>query len=541
MRISRIHIQNFRSVQKAEFEPSAFTLLVGRNNHGKTNVFEAASWFYSGKGELKDIRFVQSDGAEQADIVVEIEFSGVQEGLAGISNEDNRQKILNIVGDADSMRVRRTSADPRNRYILHPETGNWKKQPTGADPAFNNCIPRFEFVLTSKSLKEVSAYKSTTPIGQMLGGVIADALEQDPMYREFLEKFEEVFQSPDSSVRRILQDTSDQVRRHLSLQFPDCRAVDFRVDVPAFDEFLKSYTTTLDDGVLTDAEYKGDGMQRALMLSIIKAHADMRRDEALGRAFIFFIDEAELHLHPTAQRQLKSALLTLAGGADQVFVTTHSSVFLSEEHSEQRTILVEKEGGATGLRLLTRVERMRTVFELLGGSPSDLLLPANLLIVEGESEVVFLTEVIRRFYPDFPMIQVVAACGDDQRQVDYLKDVQKVFSVVHDSPIYRHRAVLLMDAPTGESNELRLRRFLDEHPYLEQNNQVYVLPVLGLEDYYPIEIRAQFSAIAKKVKLAKRIGAHISKCDFETKMPVMYDALNACAEKAFGGSSGELA
>lgn len=538
MRISRIHIQNFRSIQDAEFHPSAFTLLVGRNNHGKTNIFEAVSWFYSGKGELKDIRFVRSDGAEQSEVVVEVEFSGVQEGLDNISNEDNRQKIRNIVGASDLMTIRRTSADPKNRYILDPESGNWRKQPTGADPAFNNCIPRFEFVLTSKSLKDVSAYKSTTPIGQMLGGVIADALEQDPMYREFLKTFEEVFQSPESSVRRILQDTSDQVRQHLSLQFPDCRSVDFRVDVPGFDEFLKSYTTTLDDGVLTDAEYKGDGMQRALMLAIIKAHADMRRDEALGRAFIFFLDEAELHLHPTAQRQLKSALLSLADGVDQVFVTTHSSVFLSEEHPAQRTVLVEKENGATGLRLLARAERMRAVFELLGGSPADLLLPANLLIVEGESEVVFLTEVIRRFYPGFPSIQVVAARGDDQRLADYLKDVQKVFAVVDDSPIYRHRAVLLMDAPTGESNEHRLRCFLDEHPYLEQNNQVFVLPVLGLEDYYPIEIRAQFSAIAKKVKLARKIGGHIAQDDFESIMPVMHEALTVCAEKAFGSSTG---
>ena len=534
MRISRIYIQNFRSIQEAEFEPSEFTLLVGRNNHGKTNVFEAVSWFYSGKGELPDIRFVRDDASGDAEVCVEVEFSGVQAGLENISNDDNRQKLRNIVGEADTMRVRRTSVDPKNRYVLQPQTGIWKKQPTGADPAFNNCIPRFEFVLTSKSLKEVSAYKSTTPIGQMLGGVISDALEQDPKYREFLEKFEEVFQSPDSSVRKILHDTSDQVKQHLAQQFPDCRAVDFRVDVPVFDEFLKSYTTTLDDGVLTDAEFKGDGMQRALMLAIIKAHADMRRDEALGRAFIFFIDEAELHLHPIAQRQLKTALLSLADGVDQVFVTTHSSVFLSEESALQRTFLVEKEHGATNLNVLTRNQKRRAVFELLGGSPADLLLPANLLIVEGESEVAFLQKIIERFYPECPAIQVLPARGDDQRQADYLKDVMKVFAVVDDSPIYKHKAILLLDAPTGIEKQRRLRTFLDNHVYLEKNNQVFALPVMGLEDYYPESLRKEIGNVTNKVKLAKKVGRCITQDDFEIQMPVLFDALSGCWDKAYG-------
>ena len=290
----------------------------------------------------------------------------------------------------------------KNRYIYHSDLGKWEKQLTGVDAAFNNCIPRFEFVLTSKNLKDVSAYKSTTPIGQMLGGVIADALELDPTYQEFLQKFDEVFKSPNSSVKKILQNTSSQVKEHLVLQFPDCRSVDFRVDVPDFDEFLKSYTTTLDDGVLTDAVSKGDGMQRALMLAIIKAHADMRRDESLGRAFIFFIDEAELHLHPSAQRQLKSALLSLAKGVDQVFITSHSSVFLADEAPQQSSFLIEKENGATSAELLIKNKRKRAVFELLGGSPADLLLPANLLIAEGPSEVQFLNIVIERFYSQMP-------------------------------------------------------------------------------------------------------------------------------------------
>lgn len=303
--------------------------------------------------------------------------------------------------------------------------------------------------------------------------------------------------------------------------------------MPAFDEFLKSYTTTLDDGVLTDAVSKGDGMQRALMLAIIKAHADMRRAESLGRAFIFFIDEAELHLHPSAQRQLKNALLSLAEGVDQVFITSHSSVFLSDLAPEQSSFLIEKENGATSAELLTKNKRGRAVFELLGGSPADLLLPANLLIAEGPSEVEFLNIVIERFYSHKPSIQIVAAGGDDHRQAVYLKDVNKIFSVVDTSPIYKKQAILLLDKPNGGDKEKRLAAFLDDHPYLKRNNQVFTLPVETLEEYYPDKYKTESTNKNRKVKLAKQIGNDISEDDFTKHMIVVYNAFMACFEKAY--------
>ena len=41
MRIGRIRIENFRSIQLADIQPSEFNVFVGQNNHGKTNLFEA--------------------------------------------------------------------------------------------------------------------------------------------------------------------------------------------------------------------------------------------------------------------------------------------------------------------------------------------------------------------------------------------------------------------------------------------------------------------------------------------------------------------
>lgn len=177
MKISKLAIKNFRSLRNVVLETKAFNILVGRNNHGKSNLLEAIEWFYSGKGDLQEIR--HAGAVEGEEIVVEIVFSGVQAGIEQISNKDNQQKLRNIVGDEDVLAVRRTSGDDKARYLYNAKEEKWQKQPVGVDSAFNNCIPRFEFVLTDKSLKEVSAFKSTTPIGQMLSSVVSEALEQD--------------------------------------------------------------------------------------------------------------------------------------------------------------------------------------------------------------------------------------------------------------------------------------------------------------------------------------------------------------------------
>src|SRR5690554_3822599 len=148
MKISRITIKNFRSLLDVTFVPSGFNILVGRNNHGKSNVFEAIEWFYFGKGELTDIRHAKAPA--DVEVVVEIDFSGAQAGLEQISNKENQQKLKNILGESDLLRVRRTSSDPKTRFVHNDREDRWQKQPTGVDSAVNNCIPRFEFVLTDK-------------------------------------------------------------------------------------------------------------------------------------------------------------------------------------------------------------------------------------------------------------------------------------------------------------------------------------------------------------------------------------------------------
>jgi putative ATP-dependent endonuclease of OLD family len=534
MRIKKILIHNFRSIIKAEIEPSVFNVFVGQNNHGKTNLFDAIQWFYSPDDKVEDLRpFHKQD----LDIIVEIEFADLQAGLGQIKNAKNKVAFEKLLNGRDTIRVMRASKDVSKRFLFDESTGAWTdKNFAGFDKAFNDCIPRLEYVEATKRLDDVSKFGKKTPIGLMLSSVLSAILEKSSNYAEFKEKFENLFQAPDSEVKVKLDELSGKVKLHLEKQFPDCTKVTFEVSEPAFDELLKNFLTTVDDGVETRSDEKGDGMQRALMLAIIKTYADYRRqNDDSAKSFLFIIDEGELHLHPSAQRQLKNALLDLARQGDQVFLSTHSSVLVVDEDPIQTIYKVEKTNQTTQVSAASRSDKVEIIYELLGGSPADLLLPNNFLIVEGRSERDFLKAIIERFYGDKKAVQIVMALGDAAKQKDSVYAIQSLFVPLTLNSVYDKRFVILLDKP---KNDTSLNKLLSTYPTLKTNNQIYILDTTTIEEYYPAKWKLAADKVrdmkdGEKVDLAKRVGAEISKDLFEKEMPVIQNALQAAWSKAY--------
>ncbi|GAB1235128.1 ATP-dependent nuclease [Ferrigenium sp. UT5] len=535
MQISKITIDNFRSIEHAELSPSAFNVLVGQNNHGKTNFFEAIEWFYNGSGDLGQIAFMHDS---QRDVSVELEYTNIQAGIETVKNEKTKESFRKFADGRDTIRVVRRKSDGAKRSLWDEEKNEWSpKNFAGFDKAFNDCLPRLQYVSTSTRLAEVSKYGKKTPIGEMLSGVLTAIMETSPTYRQFREKFEEMFGGEGSEVRAELNSLANSVKEHLEQQFPECSQVTFSVAEPAFDDLLKNFETSINDGIETKAEEKGDGMQRALMLAIIKTYSDYRREkDELGKRFLFLIDEAELHLHPTAQRQLKEALLLLAGNGDQVFINTHSSVLVADNHASQQLLKVQKLSSATHITPITDVDKPHVVYELLGGSPADLLFPNNFMIVEGRSEYELLIRLIKRFYQDKPNLQIIFAEGDIERQRKSMDAINTAFTPLNQTAIYRNHLIILCDKPNAQQ-AAEYEKFVAAYPQLSANNQLFQLGENSLEECYPATWRKTAEEVAQmkfrqKTDLAAQVGENITKADFETGMPTIFNALSAAWEKA---------
>jgi hypothetical protein len=535
MRIQRIKIENFRSIKIADISPSEVNVFVGQNNHGKTNFFEAIDWFYTGTGDPIQIVYLRDPSL---DMSVELEFSGIQKGIESVKNEKTRESFRKFADGRDTIRVIRRKADNSKRLLWEEEKGEWStKNFAGFDRSFNDCIPRLEYVSTATRLGDVSKWGKKTPVGVMLSGVLSAILEKSAKYREFRSIFDELFGSEGSDIKAQLDSLSGKVKLHLEQQFPDCSRVTFEVAEPAFDDLLRNFETSINDGVETRAEEKGDGMQRALMLAIIKTYSDYRRDnEDLGKRFLFLVDEAELHLHPTAQRQLKDALFLLAGNGDQVFINTHSSVLVADDHPRQSLYKVWKKDTVTRIEPIEERDKPQVVFELLGGSPSDLLFPNNFLIVEGRSEFEFLARIIRRFYQEEPRIQIIFASGDTAKIKKSMDAVNAAFTPLYQTPIYRDCLMLLCDKPNDKQKK-EYDKFIDSYPSLIRNGQLVVLPTCSIEEYYPLPWRRNQDQVKsmlprEKTDLAARVGEEIGKAMLEKEMPVLLVALSNAWQKA---------
>lgn len=532
MKIISIEIKNYRSIKEAKITNlNDFNIFVGQNNHGKTNIFEAIEWFFSGTRKNEQLDSLRYNLDKNNVIEVVLELDGLQEGLTRMKNSKNASTLKKISGD--SIKIRRTSNnEAKKREVFNNESKSWEDSGTGFDKALDDLLPRFEYIDTHKSFEEVSAYKKTSPIGILLSAFLANIIETDAKYIQFQNLFNEVFNedAEHSGIRKEIQNLGIQIKENLVRQFPDTQEVNANIGMPAIEDLFKSFNIEVNDGVTTRVCDKGDGMQRAVMLAIMELYANYRKGQSgNGKNNLFFIDEAELHLHPSAQRRLKEVLLEIAKNQDQVFINTHSSVLIADDEEHQTIYQVFKEQKETKIRPVEPIEKPNVIFELLGGSPADLLLPFNFLIVEGRSETIFLNLVIRRFYSTEIPLQMVESKGDITKGGHTFFAISEMFKPLSKS-IYRKRAVLVFD----KCKQNALDSFLKDYS-LELNQQVFCLPVGSIEEYYPSPWKRNPQGMSgeEKLKLAKEVGEKISQQEFETEMKIFFDALTSCWQKAF--------
>ena len=260
MKITNIKIENFRSIKQTDFATTDFNICVGQNNCGKTNFFEAIEFFFNGIGRGGNVEELKFKREADNEIIVEVTFSGAIAGAAQMQNQANKTKIETALNGSDTVMFRRSSTVPNKRKMF---VGGAEVQPgTGFDAALNDFLPKFEYISTKQYYDSVAKYAKTTPIGIMLSGVLTTILQSNQQYQEFQAKFRELFEDDNSQIKAEFEAIGNKVKFYLEKQFPDTTKVKFEVSAPAFDDLLKNFETTVDDGVETLAEEKGDGMQR---------------------------------------------------------------------------------------------------------------------------------------------------------------------------------------------------------------------------------------------------------------------------------------
>ncbi len=430
VRLKELKVKNFRSFMEESFSFEKFTIVIGRNGAGKSNVLDAVEIFLS--GTPKSIQDSDYWNPEQP-VAIEGTIENVGSNLSLCSSEAMQKKVESMLNDG-ALHLRRQfgrGVEKPGALVMIAADGTDAKLPTGIDAELKRILPEPIFIRALADAADVATGKTTSPLGQLLALILAEIEKtaQPTLDKAFAEaeKLLNVVGGHDGRVKE-LREIEAEITSNLQ-EFFSGTSARLRVTLPDIKRILGDVSIDVDDGVRTPYFRKGQGVQRALYLSILRALAKVLRKgaAAAARPILLMIEEPELFLHPSSQEQMRDALGQIAESA-QTLISTHSANMLSPSTLKQLTFIdKEIEGNKTlskkrktDLTKLSEIIEKDVLLILDLQRASRIFFHRNVLLVEGPSDVHLVGAIARvaglgpRFLHDVAIIE----CGGKAKVPD---------------------------------------------------------------------------------------------------------------------------
>lgn len=386
MQLLSFSVTNYRSITSAQgVALSQKTVLIGRNNEGKSNVLRAlqTSMQLLQRHALSESRPARLIGATDDTYLWARDFPLKLQKRAGV-----RQTVFRLefgLSDVETAELK-TAIGSNLKGSLPLEIAIDKEQkPTfrvvksgsGTKSLAQKSAKIAKFVAERIHFSYIPAVRTdrdTLDLIQRLLSAELRILEKEPKYQEALVTISEL-------QRPILEKLGDQVQGALQTFLPSIKSVKIEVSDSGRRYALRSdVSVTIDDGTATSIEHKGDGVKSLAALGLL------RSQQVRPGASILAIEEPESHLHPEAIHQINQIIESVSL-TTQVILTTHNPLFV-DRHCVASNILVT-EGGARPAKSIGAIR------ELLGVRASDNLSSASFaLVVEGQEDLVALRALL---------------------------------------------------------------------------------------------------------------------------------------------------
>jgi putative ATP-dependent endonuclease of the OLD family len=392
MRIVEVQVSNFRSLRQATLTFDALTVLVGRNGAGKSSFLHALEVFYDVSFPITPDDFFDRD--ESQPIEIGVRFGGLGERELAEFNaylDEGTLTVLKRVSAENERFTHRYFAQtlqlPRFALIRRI-AGKTERRKAFVDLVASGDVPHLEGKPASAEATEdiMTAYEAEHPEAlertereeqffgaRNVGGGKLDKYTKFVLVPAVREATDEIGgrtaaakQLIDTLVMRkvsarpdVQELQSDMSKRVVAVFNPDNLSELSEVgsalsdslgmfapgsglrlawDDPVVPQFAPPpvRVTLIEDGFDGSIEMKGHGLQRALILTLLRYMALLREEQGTeaGPDLVMAIEEPELHLHPTRCRYLAGILRTLTvpregeDSPNQVLLTTHSPHFL---------------------------------------------------------------------------------------------------------------------------------------------------------------------------------------------------------------------
>lgn len=473
MKISKIHIANFRGIKEIDLSPAQMNCIIGENNAGKSTGLLAINLF------LKGTKISESDFYEKSkEIFIDVTFSNVTEtDLNKILDKENRSRIKNIIENNELKFRRKYKIDCTSELLCYKKVPiniiykadwiaselkgkkggelktflkdtyqftqndvsnissqaaakekieglilnlpsdqfayDWEHLPTGFSNTVTPMFPEPIYIPAVKDFTDETKTKESTSFGKLVK-ILFTQIEKSPEFLEIKNSFEKLnkmlnrqlikddegneqllderldsLKILESDIQQVFQESFSQIKLELQIPNPEVRQI------------FNSTQILVDDGIKTTIDYKGDGVKRTLVFSILRTYVEKLNSDSQNTDYIFLFEEPELYLHPNGQRILYNVLEKLSI-KDQVFVTTHSPNFFSATAKETCFIKIYKDFSSTPpcskAKEINFVQNSsyKDAFQIIcyeNSTPA--FFSKKVLLVEGDSDLIFLKGLLK--------------------------------------------------------------------------------------------------------------------------------------------------
>lgn len=504
MRIKRVEIEGYRSIKgkiELHVEPNV-TVILGANDHGKTNILTALLHFNEGmpfdleKDVSWDVQKKDPQAFPRLMVEVELDLAERKEILEQELNIRKAQPARAVPDGPIGSFVIELGPDLTIEEIA--QTVRYERKGVGTEIAWSGYDgfdkaavqavlqynrPRIELIQPLNHLSDsINAADLGQPAGEFMRGIFYYA-GIDPKNAAAL------FQQNDETLMSI-GDATERLNETLKASWSQGKELQFGL---THNSGQSSIELVIRDPSVTTrfvrASRRSSGFTHYFALKTV-LHA--REKDNPAKSYVWLFDEPGIYLHPSGQFDLLQVLETL-GRENQVVYVTHS-LFMINKTFPTRHRLVLKDKLGTTLESKPYVSRWGSVINMLGLSQIGTILFANhVLLTEGDTEPVLLPAVIQRLVElkqiSFDLNPVSIVSTGDSRNAE-----AQIWTLMETRPT--PKVGLLFDGDFGGKerfDDLRplIERHALPHTFLKENHSI--------EDYLPFVGTVYVDAVAQYV------------------------------------------
>lgn len=336
MKLKKFTIRNFKGIKELTIDVENISIIIGPNNCGKSTILQALKQFGSKDLQLSRHFYHNHDTSQPISFHAtftdlteeEIEMHGIRKSI----HRDSGNLIVRAVYKEGENVERASKISGPQTHDLGEEGWDGKLGGGRNGTHFLNVFPDIIYIPAVKDandeLNNKSAHMKT--LFTLYKNVVAGL----PEYKEAYEKTQLLQQKINEHNDEKIRYFENEVKEFLN----DVTSTDvkFKVNVSPLDEIVStSISTNFNyNGLDTELNHQGNGVQRTFILSVFKGFRKYkRRFEGANienkRPLIIALEEPELYLHPHLARVFKDTLYGLADdGFFQVIATSHSPNFV---------------------------------------------------------------------------------------------------------------------------------------------------------------------------------------------------------------------